>query len=56
MDRAVAAARALFEASAWRTTPPTERIAVLRCFDTLRERNAGKAADLISLGGGQGLG
>ncbi|MFD7243863.1 aldehyde dehydrogenase [Streptomyces massasporeus] len=48
VDRAVAAARASFEAGAWRTTPPGERIAVLRRFNALREENAEKVAHLIS--------
>ncbi|MEU0896506.1 aldehyde dehydrogenase [Streptomyces massasporeus] len=48
VDRAVAAARASFEAGAWRTTPPGERIAVLRRFNALREENAEKVARLIS--------
>ncbi|MET9581216.1 aldehyde dehydrogenase [Streptomyces massasporeus] len=48
VDRAVAAARASFEAGVWRTTPPGERIAVLRRFNALREENAEKVAHLIS--------
>ncbi|MEW2810753.1 aldehyde dehydrogenase [Streptomyces massasporeus] len=48
VDRAVAAARASFEAGAWRTTPPGERIAVLRRFNALREENAETVARLIS--------
>ena len=52
VDRAVAAARASFEAGAWRLTPPTERIALLRRFNALREQNAEKIARLISLENG----
>ena len=48
VDRAVAAARAAFEAGVWRRTPPAERIAVLRRFNALREENAEKIARLIS--------
>ncbi|NEE07894.1 aldehyde dehydrogenase [Streptomyces sp. SID7499] len=48
VDRAVAVARASFEAGEWRTTPPGERIAVLRRFNALREENAEKVAHLIS--------
>ncbi|MBX7553956.1 aldehyde dehydrogenase [Streptomyces sp. NPDC004232] len=49
IERAVAAARASFEAGVWRSTPPAERIAVLRRFNALREENAEKIAHLISL-------
>ncbi|MBU3870029.1 aldehyde dehydrogenase [Streptomyces sp. 4503] len=52
IDRAVAAARASFEAGAWRSTPPAERIAVLRRFNALREENAEKIAHLISVENG----
>ncbi|SEN47130.1 aldehyde dehydrogenase [Actinacidiphila rubida] len=52
VDRAVAAARASFEAGVWRLTPPAERIAVLRRFNALREQNAERAAHLISLENG----
>ncbi|MGW5425476.1 aldehyde dehydrogenase, partial [Streptomyces sp. NPDC003943] len=52
VDRAVDAARASFEAGEWRLTPPAERIAVLRRFNALRERNAEKIAHLISLENG----
>ncbi|MFF1471788.1 aldehyde dehydrogenase [Streptomyces mirabilis] len=52
IDRTVAAARASFEAGAWRLTPPAERIAVLRRFNALREKNAEKIARLISLENG----
>ena len=52
IDRAVAAARASFEAGAWRLTPPAERIALLRRFNALRERHAEKIARLISLENG----
>ncbi|MFI6808740.1 aldehyde dehydrogenase [Streptomyces luteogriseus] len=48
VDRAVAAARASFEAGVWRTTPPGERIAVLRRFNALREEHAEGVAHLIS--------
>ncbi|MER6496394.1 aldehyde dehydrogenase [Streptomyces griseorubiginosus] len=50
--RAVAAARASFEKGEWRLTPPAERIATLRRFNTLREENAEKIAHLISLENG----
>ncbi|MFJ5223116.1 aldehyde dehydrogenase [Streptomyces sp. NPDC088400] len=49
VDRAVAAARASFDAGVWRATPPAERIAVLRRFNALREGNREEAAHLISL-------
>lgn len=52
MDRAVAAARASFEAGAWRRTSPAERIAVLRSFNALREESAERIAHLISLENG----
>ncbi|MFH8625991.1 aldehyde dehydrogenase [Streptomyces vietnamensis] len=52
IDRAVAAARASFEAGEWSLTPPTQRIAVLRRFNALREENAEKIAHLISLENG----
>ncbi|MEU3853910.1 aldehyde dehydrogenase [Streptomyces sp. NPDC029554] len=52
IDRAVAAARASFETGAWRTTPPGERIALLRRFNALREENADRIADLITLENG----
>ncbi|MER5202409.1 aldehyde dehydrogenase [Streptomyces sp. NPDC002825] len=52
IDRAVAAARASFEAGEWSLTPPAERIAVLRGFNALREQNAEKIAHLISLENG----
>ncbi|MGW1029971.1 aldehyde dehydrogenase [Streptomyces sp. NPDC002577] len=55
VDRAVAAARASFDAGAWRTTPPAQRIALLRRFDALREANAEKVAQLISLENGSAL-
>ncbi|MGW5731576.1 MULTISPECIES: aldehyde dehydrogenase [Streptomyces] len=48
VDRAVSAARASFEAGAWRLAAPGERIAVLRRFNALREENAEKIADLVS--------
>ncbi|WP_031010175.1 aldehyde dehydrogenase [Streptomyces sp. NRRL F-5727] len=52
IDRAVAAARDSFDRGAWRLTPPAERIALLRRFNALREENAEKIADLISLENG----
>ncbi|MER7930559.1 aldehyde dehydrogenase [Streptomyces sp. NPDC096057] len=52
IDRAVAAARASFEAGVWRLTPPEKRIAVLRGFNALREDNAEHIAHLISLENG----
>lgn len=55
VDRAVAAARASFEAGVWRRTPPAERIAALRRFNALREENADKVAHLISLENGSAL-
>ncbi|MFE3111633.1 aldehyde dehydrogenase [Kitasatospora indigofera] len=48
VDRAVAAARAAFDEGAWRETPPLERVAVLRHFNTLREKNAERIARLIA--------
>ncbi|MEV6833883.1 aldehyde dehydrogenase [Streptomyces sp. NPDC051133] len=55
VDRAVAAARAAFDAGAWRTTPPERRIALLRRFNALREENAENVARLISLENGSAL-
>lgn len=55
VDRAVAAARASFDAGVWRTTPPARRIALLRRFNALREENAEKVAQLISLENGSAL-
>ncbi|MFF9585689.1 aldehyde dehydrogenase [Streptomyces achromogenes] len=52
IDRAVAAARKSFDEGVWRLTPPAERIAVLRRFNALREENAEKIAELISLENG----
>ncbi|MEU4093662.1 aldehyde dehydrogenase [Streptomyces sp. NPDC026673] len=52
VDRAVAAARASFEEGTWRRTPPLERVAVLRRFNALREANAERIAELISLENG----
>ncbi|MFG2177836.1 aldehyde dehydrogenase [Streptomyces abikoensis] len=52
IDRAVSAARASFDAGAWRLTPPAERIAALRAFNALREKNAEEIAHLISLENG----
>ncbi|MEV7598282.1 aldehyde dehydrogenase [Kitasatospora sp. NPDC089797] len=48
VDRAVAAARAAFDEGGWRRTPPSERVAVLRRFNTLREQNAERIAELIA--------
>ncbi|MFF1868199.1 aldehyde dehydrogenase [Kitasatospora herbaricolor] len=48
VDRAVAAARAAFDEGTWRETPPRERVAVLRRFNALREKNAEQIADLIA--------
>ncbi|MFI6645374.1 aldehyde dehydrogenase [Streptomyces sp. NPDC050504] len=52
VDRAVAAARASFDAGTWRLVPPAERIAVLRRFNALREEHAEPIARLISLESG----
>ncbi|MFD0317771.1 aldehyde dehydrogenase [Streptomyces flavalbus] len=52
VDRAVAAARESFEAGAWRLTPPAERVATLRRFNALREEDAERIAQLISLENG----
>ncbi|MGI5397351.1 aldehyde dehydrogenase [Streptomyces sp. CA-251251] len=48
VDRAVAAARASFESGVWSSTPPQERLAVLRRYNELREQNAEKIAALIT--------
>ncbi|WP_432173174.1 aldehyde dehydrogenase [Streptomyces sp. Tue6028] len=48
VDRAVAAARAAFDAGPWPRTAPAERIAVLRRYNALREAHAEKIAELIS--------
>jgi aldehyde dehydrogenase (NAD+) len=48
VDRAAAAAHAAFESRVWRDTPPAERIALLRKFNTLREDNADRIAELIT--------
>ncbi|MFJ6850960.1 aldehyde dehydrogenase [Streptomyces sp. NPDC091271] len=48
VDRAVAAARAAFEAGVWQGAAPAERIAVLREFNALREASAERIAALIS--------
>ncbi|MER6394852.1 aldehyde dehydrogenase [Kitasatospora sp. NPDC001603] len=48
VDRAVAAARAAFAEGTWRDTPPPERVAVLRRFNALRERQAERIAALIA--------
>ncbi|MFJ8085760.1 aldehyde dehydrogenase [Streptomyces sp. NPDC096205] len=55
VDRAVAAARASFDAGAWRRTPPMQRIAFLRRFNALREENAEEVARLTSLENGSAL-
>ncbi|MFF9623872.1 aldehyde dehydrogenase [Streptomyces griseosporeus] len=52
VDRAVAAARKSFDEGVWRLTPPAERIAVLRRLNALREENADRIAELISLENG----
>lgn len=52
IDRAVAAARKSFDEGVWQATPPAERIAVLRRFNALREENAERIAELISLENG----
>ncbi|MGW0783297.1 aldehyde dehydrogenase [Streptomyces sp. NPDC002913] len=48
VDRAVAAARAAFDAGVWQGVAPAERIAVLREFNALREASAERIAALIS--------
>ncbi|MFG2475739.1 aldehyde dehydrogenase [Streptomyces fagopyri] len=48
IDHAVAAARASFEAGVWSSTPPAERLALLRRFNELRKENAEKIAALIT--------
>ncbi|SDY59650.1 Acyl-CoA reductase [Saccharopolyspora shandongensis] len=48
VDRAVLAARAAFDEGPWPSTPPAERIAVIRRFNALREANAEKIATLIA--------
>jgi aldehyde dehydrogenase (NAD+) len=48
VDRAVAVARAAFDAGTWPNTPPTERIAVLRRLNALREARAEEIAALIT--------
>ncbi|MEU1508763.1 aldehyde dehydrogenase [Kitasatospora sp. NPDC005748] len=48
VDRAVAAARAAFVEGTWRDTPPLERVAALRRFNALRERQAERIAALIA--------
>ncbi|MEU7087155.1 aldehyde dehydrogenase [Streptomyces achromogenes] len=52
IDRAVAAARKSFDEGVWQATPPAERIAALRRFNALREENAERIAELISLENG----
>ncbi|MDH6485501.1 aldehyde dehydrogenase [Streptomyces sp. SAI-127] len=48
VDRAVAVARAAFDAGTWPNTPPTERIAVLRRLNALREARAEEIAAVIT--------
>ncbi|MEU1203516.1 aldehyde dehydrogenase [Streptomyces sp. NPDC005813] len=48
VDRAVAAARAAFDAGSWPRTAPADRLAVLRRYNALREAHAEKIAELIS--------
>jgi acyl-CoA reductase-like NAD-dependent aldehyde dehydrogenase len=48
VDRAVAVARAAFDTGTWPNTPPTERIAVLRRLNALREARAEEIAALIT--------
>ncbi|MFH8224494.1 aldehyde dehydrogenase [Streptomyces sp. NPDC018057] len=55
IDRAVAAARASFDAGVWSSVDPAERVAVLRRFNALREENAERIAELISLENGSAL-
>lgn len=55
VDRAVAAARASFDAGVWSTAAPAERVAVLRRFNALREENAERIAELISMENGSAL-
>ncbi|NEC68826.1 aldehyde dehydrogenase [Streptomyces sp. SID9727] len=55
VDRAVAAARASFEAGVWSGTPPQERLAVLRRYNELREQYAEKIAELITAENGSAV-
>src|SRR4051812_34187967 len=48
VDRAVAVARAAFDAGVWPDTPPAERIAVLRRLNALREARAEEVAAVIT--------
>ncbi|WP_377273749.1 aldehyde dehydrogenase [Peterkaempfera sp. SMS 1(5)a] len=48
VDLAVAAARKAFDEGTWPRTAPTERIAVLRRLNTLREERAAEIAALIA--------
>jgi acyl-CoA reductase-like NAD-dependent aldehyde dehydrogenase len=48
VDRAVAVARAAFDAGTWPNTPPAERIGVLRRLNALREARAEEIAAAIS--------
>lgn len=48
VDRAVAVARAAFDAGTWPDTPPAERIAVLRRLNALREARSEEVAAVIS--------
>ncbi|UOZ03865.1 aldehyde dehydrogenase [Amycolatopsis sp. WQ 127309] len=55
IDRAVAAARAAFDAGTWPNTPPADRIAVLRKLNALREARADDVATIISAENGSAL-
>ncbi|MEY9873239.1 aldehyde dehydrogenase (NAD+) [Streptacidiphilus sp. MAP12-33] len=48
VDRAVAVARAAFDEGTWPNTPPSERIAVLRRLNALREARAEQIAAVIT--------
>ncbi|GHF19704.1 aldehyde dehydrogenase [Streptomyces spiralis] len=48
VDRAVAVARAAFDAGTWPNTPPAERVAVLRRLNALREARAEEIAAVIT--------
>ncbi|MGW6354686.1 aldehyde dehydrogenase [Streptomyces sp. NPDC055092] len=48
VDRAVAIARAAFDAGTWPNTPPADRVAVLRRLNALRESRAEEIAAVIS--------
>ncbi|MFB7598664.1 aldehyde dehydrogenase [Streptomyces sp. NPDC056160] len=55
VDRAVAAARASFDSGVWSSVAPAERVALLRRFNALREENAERIAELISMENGSAL-